>query len=820
MVADPGALGLNDFSASQTTGAYFHPLGNAVDQSTNTVQVWFLHALCFGVRVADVVCHFGAFITNFASKSHFDIQSLGSYLRGVCYHAGKTLASLFPVAIIPLLGAALLGGCGGCSDNKKAQKPIIKKESVLSAPAPTGVNLLIEISGLGQKADLDVRIEPVLGVQGAARSKHKGAGLHEFSGLAAGVYRLWISLDDNPVVKRELWLTGERRVALVLNLGPGYLSGKLAGEALGEVLLELRPRSGQPVRTTLGGADGRYFFANLPAGIYDLVVYSLKAPWRAASALAIRIGQKKRIQPEISLHTAAPLRGSVSGGARPVAGATVVLRSRSSLVRHRQTTDAGGYFHFAPLPLGDYRLEVWAPGWLPLVRTQKLPSKKLAIVMSRGKTVRGEVQCDGKPLVGALVRALAQGKKGGDEGVVIGELGVVPGPVPPIPPLGYEMHAISAGGSPIWSVTSDTLGQFTLSGLKGARVKLLVTHTDCRRSKPAEWLPLSDLNQTPVTVSLRALPAISGRVVDERGYPLVGATLVATSKGAGRKTLTDGYGRFRIHSPVKSTVLRVEHRGYLSLETKVRVPHAGALELVLPSARYQLKGRVEDTSSRPLAGALVSLGSQRCKTDVAGRFSLPRADNNTATISVSHPRFAGQKLRIAEDASWVVVTVQDLNRIHGRLRDWLSGAPVVRASIGILSEGKSLGKSDAKGRFQIQLAAGRWTLVVRAKGYAPVKRQVQVDAERGLRSNLDVEMRRAGRLSGTVYWEDGRIVAGAQVRVAGLKAVTDSKGAFDFAAVPEGNHDLEVKMGSRLLTKPAMTVVANQQNGPISIYLQ
>jgi len=146
--------------------------------------------------------------------------------------------------------------------------------------------------------------------------------------------------------------------------------------------------------------------------------------------------------------------------------------------------------------------------------------------------------------------------------------------------------------------------------------------------------------------SAPSAPRVEGRVVDELGRPVAGATLSTHDEPRGR---SDGAGGFACALPAvpepSATTLTVAAAGFASARLVVRVAPGGTTQLgdvrLVPAG--ELHGRVVDPSGRPVAGVRVLAdGLENERTDPEElRRQGPRVDEGTVpeTTSDAHGRF-------------------------------------------------------------------------------------------------------------------------------------------------------------------------------------
>ena len=98
--------------------------------------------------------------------------------------------------------------------------------------------------------------------------------------------------------------------------------------------------------------------------------------------------------------------------------------------------------------------------------------------------------------------------------------------------------------------------------------------------------------------------------------------------------------------------------------------------------------------------------------------------------------------------------------------------------------------TDAQGLTELRgLAAGEWTIVVRATGYSTLTRQLTIRAER-VPQDLRLDLARGAIIGGVVRDRFGRRVAGAKVSIGSLSTQTDADGNFRFEDAPVGAQEV------------------------------
>ncbi len=285
-------------------------------------------------------------------------------------------------------------------------------------------------------------------------------------------------------------------------------------------------------------------------------------------------------------------------------------------------------------------------------------------------------------------------------------------------------------------------------------------------------------------VRLPKAAALAGRVVDERGGPVVGATVTlwpgserrpqdaSPGQGVPQTATAKADGTFRFEAAAAdSNRLRVEAPAFATLE---RQPvRAGALARPLTLALGQvLRGSVTLADKRtPAKGALVRFEGRTqttrwVETRADGSFLLDGAPREPGSLVAD----AGERGRatavLAAGASEpVAIALAPTATLAGRVVDADSGKPL--AGIRLVARGESAvfqARSAADGRYSFRgLGPRRYRLSAEDDRFVPWAKSVSVAA--GQAETQDVPLARAATLAGRVVNEDGVPVEGARVRL-------------------------------------------------------
>jgi|CXWL01.1.fsa_nt_gi protocatechuate 3,4-dioxygenase beta subunit len=628
------------------------------------------------------------------------------------------------------------------------------------------------------------------------------------------------------------------------------LSGTVVDKATGRPIEGARvtARSGswgddQVVWAAVANARGRYELTHLPPEVYSV---SVAAPGYEfaddGSEIDLRdalVGNRDLVGTRIGR-----IRGRVVDGENhPLAGALVSLLDRDGLVIYTRSTQAGvqqsggavlsdaaGGFILpssqAPNPaqVVAWRLGSGQGDW-PAGRSEPfevLPGATVDGVVVRlapGVPVTVAVRDEaGQPLPGARVMVLEDA----------GRLGFR------LPPGGIFEDA--------------TAEQYPNTGADGTvRLRLNpgphdfgVTRTGfVTASRPNV---LVEAGMPPLTVTLSAGVAITGRVVRPDGEGIPEVTVAAQSMTGERSATTDGAGRFRLAAlpPGLYEVAANKPEDAIDEVRDVVAPTAG-LRIVVPDG-VDLSGQVVDETGAPVAelaveatkeqedGSWETLPQSAEVADVDGRFRLPRLPPGRVRITVVA---AGLRPWRSEPLTLEVGVVPEPLAV--RLVPGLSVTGRVRAATGGALAGVNVelraDDSDAgqpldsatsmyadqmatpavttrdDGSYRLDgLAPGPTRLAFAKAGYLPQVKPVEV-GQAG--ATLDVELATGRRLVGSVRDTEGRGLADAYVSSAGSDDAdyqstnTDEDGGFVLTGLAAGGTTVSVaKQGFRARDVP------------------
>ena len=614
----------------------------------------------------------------------------------------------------------------------------------------------------------------------------------------------------------------------------GVLQGKLP--VGGKVVVRLAGSGLWPGRSVTVGKGMSFTFEGIPSGVYEMVAWTEQAPWAASKLLeGIQVGPRAPAAVKLELLPAQRITGSVTHDGAPVAGAVVVLgREHLSVLRNRTKTDAKGLFALTPVIAGRYHVGVWAKTFLPVLdKPLNVPwPGKLKVELSRGGTVQGMVKDPrGLPLAGAAIWVVYRSSLGSGARST-GELGVVPGPVPPIPPA--DGWAPPANTRALTNSTTTASGRFVVTGLWPGHVRIIADRVGYTQAR-SPWLKLekSGAMSLPRDLVLSPASTLSGRVLDPQGRGVPAVRLTVTSQTGERQALSDASGLFEVGGVRGRVTVVAQARGYLPGSATVMLEDGERhqQDLLLEVARGLISGHVVGPHRLPVKDARVvaSRGALKVEalTGPSGHFSLEGVGQRPLTISVSHPGYLSLKRKV-KPARGLELRLGFWAALRGKVQDHRTGAPVERFTVRVeKGRGADVRQVPATrpGQFDILgIAPGSVRVRVSARGYAANKLSVKLPGATRIGdpggTRHTVALHRAGAITGRLTGITGRGVKGATVSAGGVSTRSTAGGKFRLSGVPEGARVVQVKSGRQTLRSDPVVVRPDQVTGPVRLQLR
>lgn len=739
-----------------------------------------------------------------------------------------------------------LGPTGAAGDTGAPRPGVARDAGVagMAAPAPTGSDGRFAIGGL----------EP-----GRYRVRVAGSGL-----FAAELRMIAVPAEDiKIVVARQVSIEGS--VTDAGNPIAGATVG-VRGDAIGGTL---------EVKTDRGG---RFSVPSLPEGRYQ--VFAWQGPLAARTVRVSRLGAGPFAPIALRLEAGTVVVGRVVDREEGIGlAAAIELRSASDdeAPRYVRSRDDGS-FRIEGVPAGRWIADAFAPGYVSPGGVELEAGQGIfELALVRGATIEGRVlDADGNPVEGATVRALGTGPNASEHSAQVdrdrlrrfsgrtaappadptsalasdplfvprGELGVLLGPIPPIPPPGavgarpasiVDQRVVGGGlvGEPaplpedpmaasIWVTGRD--GRYRIRGLPRGKHHVLAAAPGFADARSRQVSVAAGQVVRGVDIVLDAGTILVGKVSDPRGAPVVGARVTAKPEvGLPLEAFTDGDGMYRV-GPVSGKVeLVATAYGHTGARRTIAIEPAEGRrarqqreDLVLDTADAILAGALDDVTGAAVAGATLEIvgGSADGRTAVTsadGTFELTMLPKGRVRVRVTHPDYP------AADLEAVASTTGERARlrlplggqVEGVLLDDATGDPIPGTTIDARGPAGATADAttDAKGLWRLgPLRPGTWRIEVKLPGYRPAYRELDVPVSRapGTTSVRDIriELARGALVGGTVRDRRGQRVMGARITVrradgTGEPATTetDAQGEFRVHDAPTGTLVISAVLG-------------------------
>ncbi|MBX3228722.1 MAG: carboxypeptidase regulatory-like domain-containing protein [Labilithrix sp.] len=520
-------------------------------------------------------------------------------------------------------------------------------------------------------------------------------------------------------------------------------------------------------------------------------------------------------------------------------------------------SDKRGRATLGPILHGAATLSARADDYVPrsaVAIDEEAPQQEVKIALARGGALVGRVvDARGDSIDGATIRVVGTDLEGmpidedparasfreahfaarvaGPTALVpAGELGVMPGPVPPIPrgpivQLGFGdvngLPTAGAGNAPRaepW--VSGRGGEFRAHPVPPGRVRALVHHPQYVDAM-SETVTLESNKEARVTVVLGRGGLLEGRVVDSRGRGIEGAhvTALATHGSLEHMSRTGSDGSFAFAALPDAIVLLVardEDPTAIVARVEVTVPEGGKkrVDVTLPEPRPALVVKVTDTRGSAIEAAQVSAVSLDANealrvtawSDARGEARLAGARGVALRVEAHAPGRAGKVLTTTAEIESLKIELGPAEGLTGEVTT-KRREPIAGAKVTLQTEaGVRHARTNKEGVYTFgEIAPGPARLRVRAAGRAPAERAVTIE-ERGGRKPSEVprvELAEEAIVEGVVVDTRGDPVAGARVAKDSVPtylpvgaaptgmAVTDGKGRFRLTELAEGMITLE-----------------------------
>jgi protocatechuate 3,4-dioxygenase beta subunit len=703
--------------------------------------------------------------------------------------------------------------------------------SVLEGQETPNINFSLDLGGTISGIVTDAQGNPIEGAWVEAYSDDGGGwgdaetgsdGTYKITGLVTGEYRVdvwaegyfqqfydgvrdWELATLVPVVEGQ----DTPNINFGLDLG-GTISGIVTdaqGNPIEGAWVEAYSDNGNGWGNAETGSDGSYNIGGLVAGEYRVEIwadgylhefYNSVRDWELATLVPVVEGQDT---PNInfSLDVGGTLSGIVTDAqGMPIEGAWVHAQSDDGSGWGYTETSPDGFYNIGGLATGEYRVEVWADGYLheyynsvrdwglatlvPVVEGQDTPNINFSLDV--GGTISGIVtDTQGNPIDGAWV------------------------------------HAQSDDGSGWGYTETGPDGFYNIGGLATSEYRVEVRadgylreyYDGVRDWENATLVPVVEGQDTPnINFSLDVGGTISGIVTDAQGNPIEGAWAEAyANDGSGwGYAETDAEGSYKIVGLASSEYLvEVWADGYLHEYYDGAHQTGDATFVGVTEGQDTLgidfsldvggtiSGVVTDAQGNPIEGAWVGAdregggGGGDAQTDADGSYQIDGLATGEYLVLAGAYGYLGEfydGVRNWEDATLApVVEVRDTPNINFRLDVGgtisgivtdAQGNPIERAWVeteSVDGNGRSYARTGPDGSYKtIGLASGEYRVDVWVGGYLQEYYDGVRDRDDAVpvavvegqdTPGIDFILHREGTISGIVTDEGESPIKGASV---------------------------------------------------------
>ena len=555
-------------------------------------------------------------------------------------------------------------------------------------------------------------------------------GFFAFDNLYPGDYTLVVSHPDfaEKIINVTVESNAVQEVVVSLASNPGSVKGITQGYA--KVLVV------ETAESVTADNNGNFRIAGLAEGSYNLAV--THSDYESKN-LSFSIAKNK--ETDLGQINLIAKNGSLGGST--VVGASITFAGRNTVA------DGAGAFSINGVAPGTYTLTVSHPDYHNF-------NKDYTIAANENKAI-GNIALDGKlgSITGKVENALNSS-----------------------PLQGASVTVLDTGQN----TTTNSNGQFTVSGIEAGSYTLQVVHNDFADYTSNVTV---EVNRT-TDIGVISLTASPGSV---SGITQAGADITLSESNT-YNGLADSAGNFSISGVVPGTyTLAVSHPDYYQSGQSVVVgigKNTNVGSVPLAPKEGTVSGETVLNSVVELNGQLVNI------TDPADpSFNFNSVPVGTHILRVNHPDYEQYTRSVTVSANQTVnLGVIILNArpgsISGTVTNQSSGAEVVNATVRLVEINK-LDTTDSSGRYSFSgIAEGDFTLEVTHSDYS--KKSVPVNVIKNQNTTLDIT------LISTPGSVKGITQPNADLTVVETGDITraDNNGNFRVAGLVEGSYTLAI----------------------------
>lgn len=533
------------------------------------------------------------------------------------------------------------------------------------------------------------------------------------------------------------------------------------------------------------GGDGSYAFERLPLGKYHLKAEKDGRFTRRLPEYDIRIDPGAKMSVDLVLVPGGTLELTVVNGEskKPIPGAEVVFEEPKSV---RRITDGEGKVALSGLGYKGAEFQIVAEGYARQMRWSHFNAET-----EPGKHSTKTIELAPEKVITGIV--------------VDKQERPLPDTVVTIDSRWQDRWGTSGDWEP--AMTGQD-GAFRLGGLEEGEFIYELTAT--KEGYAPGRVEVGSDGMEGVRIVLRPGATVEGTVKDSKGSLIQGAVV---DLGEDRSVHTDDKGRFRfLHVEAGKQKIVAEKGEMRSEETEMEIgwdDHVRGIELVLRDKTewtYSISGKmVDDIDGKGLANITVRFWSPagiETKTDASGRFVLSQVPSGRYRLYL--PDIPRPHIGPIRDED-LVVEDRDIQNLDVRLKRgatltgrvllpsgegaWEARLRLLHPAYGLQNYFGRRVMADSEGRFKVEGLHPAMECRIRAdlEGYAPgLSEPFHVRQEDNI-ENIVIQLKRPGKLSGTVKDDEGKpLHENFQVRAGFLETPNIHDGALVGGPVTPG----------------------------------
>jgi hypothetical protein len=604
-----------------------------------------------------------------------------------------------------------------------------------------------------------------------------------------------------------------------------------------------------PARKTEANDAGKTRIAGLKAGAYDLKASLGELVSKTEIGVMLKRGEVKAV--ELRLFQGKRVSVKVTDGegdrAPPIKDASVILvEDGVSSFPLLGKTNLEGFVVLGPVPIEVSSVSARALGFVPTTAVKVGEQEtEVQVPLHKGGVIIGDVVDDRDyPIAGVTIEVVGTDPSGmpidetgapadfRDDSfaaalpgpallIPIGELGVMPGPIPDLPHGALPFAITNASNGPSkeqWVTRRD--GFFRAEPVPPGRVQVIARHAE-HVETASETVTVTSGGETKVHIVMREGGVIEGRVLEDDRSPVAGARIeMAATKGSIERfafAADDGTFTF-IGAPdeVLLSVSRPETPTDVAARVTVDVPDRGRakVEITLPKLREGMKVQVKDDRGYPVDRVEMRALALDPKvplrktvfTNQDGDAEIPDCVGLPLRLTLIRPGKAPKIEQLDSAPTELTIVMNEGVHVHGEITGRGGRERLEDAEVTIFTPyGAKHVKTDRDGRYDLDdLAPGRVRVSAYKKDYGESHDVVTVEGDRTHPADLGtIDLAEAGEVEGQVVDDHDDPVAGARVAKDAVPTylplgplprgivVTGKDGTFTLGGLPEGAVSIE-----------------------------